>query len=111
MLNSFLSCNDKCIMSSIYLHLTIPSFVLLISILLGSLIKSKMSVFKYILFVLVVFSIIVYLLYYLLNWTCDKKYKTLTYLIFILILTPIVYSGYTSIDQFDKLIMMHEVKK
>ena len=35
MLNTFLSCNDKCVMSSIYLHLTIPSFILLISILFG----------------------------------------------------------------------------
>ena len=111
MLNSFLSCNDKCVMSSIYLHLTIPSFVLLITILLGSLIKSKMIIFKNVVFVLIIFSIIVYILYYLLNWSCEKKYKNLTYLIFILILSPIVYSGYTSIDQIDQLITMNQSKK
>jgi hypothetical protein len=111
MLNSFLNCNDKCVMSSIFLHLTIPSFVLLLSILLGSIIKSKITVFKYVLFALIIFIIIVYILYYLLNWSCDKEYKNLTYLIFILILTPIIYTGYTSIDQYEEIIMMIQAKK
>lgn len=101
MFEKFFTCDDECALSNVFLHLNIPNYVALLTMLIGSLIKYKINVFKYILISIIVFSLIVYLLYELLKWSCRKKCKYLTYFIFFLILTPMICVSYLNIDSFD----------
>jgi hypothetical protein len=111
MFEKFITCNNDCQLSSVYLHITIPSFLMIITVLIGSLIKSKTTLFKYVLMLLLIFIVIVFLLYNLLKWSCGKHSKMLTYIIFFLILCPVIYSAYTSINEFDKTLLVLINKK
>ena len=106
MFKSYITCNNDCVLSSVFLHLTIPLTVALLIGVVASLLKSKMVAFKYIVFALIIWLVCVALLYYLMKWSCSKQYKTLTYLIFILILCFPAYAGYKYVDIADALYTM-----